>query len=123
MNGGIRTIKLGNLEPKRDFIHTSDMSNAVDMLMQKFDKGIDIFNLGRGVEYSVVEIVDAFSRQLNEEIKIEVDAARIRKTERMHLLADISKLKSFTGWEPKISIDEGIRTLVGQSLNFKMTAW
>jgi UDP-glucose 4-epimerase len=123
LNSGIRTIKLGNLEPKRDFIHTSDMANAVDMLLQKFDKGIDVFNLGRGIEYSVVDIVDAFSRQLNEEIKIEVDQARVRKTERMHLLADISKLKNFTGWEPVISIDEGIKTLVGQSLNLKMSAW
>ncbi|MDB5137972.1 MAG: putative NDP-sugar dehydratase or epimerase/NAD binding domain 4 [Mucilaginibacter sp.] len=121
LNSGIRTIKLGNLEPKRDFIHTTDMSAAVDMLMNKFDKGIDVFNLGRGIEYSVVEIVDAFSRQLNEEIIIEVDPLRVRKTERMHLLADISKLKNFTGWEPKVSIDEGIKTLIGQQLDFKMS--
>jgi UDP-glucose 4-epimerase len=121
LNSGIRTIKLGNLEPKRDFIHTTDMSAAVDMLMNKFDKGIDVFNLGRGIEYSVVEIVDAFSRQLNEEIIIEVDPSRVRKTERMHLLADISKLKNFTGWEPKVSIDEGIKTLIGQQLDFKMS--
>jgi nucleoside-diphosphate-sugar epimerase len=30
----------------------------------------------------------------------------------MHLLADVSKLKSFTGWKPKLSLDEGIRTLL-----------
>jgi nucleoside-diphosphate-sugar epimerase len=60
---------LGNLEPKRDFIHTYDMARAVRMLMEKFDSGIDVFNLGRGIEYSVVEIVQAFSRQLGEEGK------------------------------------------------------
>lgn len=123
LNSGTRTIKLGNLEPKRDFIHTSDMSNAVNILMEKFNQGIDIFNLGSGIEYSVIDIVDAFSRQLNEEIKIEIDPQRVRKTERMHLLADISKLKNFTGWEPKISIDDGIKTLIGQSLNLRMNAW
>lgn len=120
LNSGMRTIKLGNLEPKRDFIHTADMSNAVDMLMNRFDKGIDVFNLGRGIEYSVIEIVDAFARQLNQEIKIEVELSRVRKVERMHLLADISKLKNFTGWEPQISLDEGIKTLIGQPLNLKM---
>ena len=123
LNSGTRTIKLGNLEPKRDFIHTSDMSNAVNILMEKFNQGIDIFNLGSGIEYSVIDIVDAFSRQLNEEIKIEIDPQRVRKTERMHLLADISKLKNFTGWEPKTSIDDGIKTLIGQSLNLRMNAW
>ena len=108
---GNRKIKLGNLTPKRDFIHTYDMANAVNILISKVDSGINIFNLGRGIEYSVTEIVDSFSKALGENIEIEVDQARVRKVERMHLLADITKLKSL-GWEPVIGIDEGIKTLV-----------
>lgn len=112
INSGLRKIKLGNLEPKRDFIHTYDMAKAVILLLENFAKEIDIFNLGRGIEYSVVDVVKAFERQIGEEILIEVEPARVRKVERMHLLADISKLKSLTGWEPTISLDEGIKTLV-----------
>lgn len=112
INAGMRTIKLGNLIPKRDFIHTYDMANAIHLLINKFIKGIDVFNLGRGIEYSVTDIVDAFERQLGQKIAIEVEPARVRKVERMHLLADISKLKAFAGWEPKINIDEGIKTLI-----------
>jgi UDP-glucose 4-epimerase len=112
INSGLRTIKLGNLTPKRDFIHTYDMANAINLLINKFTKGIDVFNLGRGIEYSVTEIVDAFERQLGERIIIEVEPARVRKVERMHLLADITKLREFAGWEPKINIDEGIKTLI-----------
>lgn len=111
INKGARKIHLGNLTPKRDFIHTSDMANAVFTLLEKVDKGIDTYNLGRGIEYSVTEIVDAFAKELGESIEIEVDPSRVRKVERMHLLADISKLKSI-GWEPKIGINEGIRTLI-----------
>lgn len=111
LNAGMRKIKLGNLTPKRDFIHTSDMANAVHTLLHKIESGIDTFNLGRGIEYSVTEIVDAFSRELGETIEIEVDPARVRKVERMHLLADVSKLTSI-GWSPLIGIDEGIRTLI-----------
>ncbi len=109
--GGNRKIKLGNLTPKRDFIHTYDMANAVRILLEKTGDGIDTFNLGRGIEYSVTEIVDAFSVAIGEPIEIEVDPARVRKVERMHLLADVTKLKSL-GWKPKISIEEGIKTLV-----------
>ncbi|MFL5763734.1 MAG: NAD-dependent epimerase/dehydratase family protein [Bacteroidia bacterium] len=109
---GKRTIKLGNLTPKRDFIHTHDMANAIRLLLDKFNEGMETFNLGRGIEYSVSEIVEAFERQLGEKITIEVEASRLRKVERMHLLADISRLKAFTGWEPKISIDEGIKTMI-----------
>jgi UDP-glucose 4-epimerase len=109
---GKRTLALGNLDPKRDFIHTHDMSTAILSLLEQFQSGYDVFNLGRGEEYSVREIVAAFSRELGEPVTIEVDPDRVRKVERMHLLADVSKLKSFTGWEPKISLDEGIRTLL-----------
>jgi UDP-glucose 4-epimerase len=112
INAGKREISLGNLEPKRDFIHTYDMARAVRMLMEKFDSGIEIFNLGRGIEYSVVEIVEAFARQLGEEVKIVQDPNRMRQSDRLHLLADVSKLKNYTGWEPEWGIDEGIKTLI-----------
>ncbi len=114
INTGKRTINLGNLTPKRDFIHTYDMARAVRLLMEKEIHGIDIFNLGRGIEYSVTEIVEAFERELGEKITIEQEQSRIRKTERMHLLADVSKLKAATGWEPERSIDDGIKTLINK---------
>ena len=112
VNSGLRTIELGNLEPKRDFIHTYDMARAIFMLLDKFDSGIDVFNLGSGQEYSVIDVVKEFENQLGEEIMIKVDQSRVRKVERMHLLADISKLKAFMNWEPEISLSEGIKTLL-----------
>ena len=60
IKNGTRIINLGNLEPKRDFIHTFDMSKAVRGLIEKSESGFDIFNLGRGIEYSVKEVVKAF---------------------------------------------------------------
>jgi len=116
VNAGKRTIDLGNVKPKRDFIHTYDMANAIDKLMSTDIEGVEVFNLGRGIEYSVEEIVAAFERELGEKITINVDPARVRKTERMHLLADVSKLKQRTGWEPEWSIDDGIRTLIAKSV-------
>lgn len=63
---GKRVIKLGNLTPKRDFIHTYDMAAAVETLLTHVEGGIHTYNLGRGIEYSVTEIVDAFSKAINE---------------------------------------------------------
>jgi nucleoside-diphosphate-sugar epimerase len=90
------------------------MAAAVDTLVGANRPGLEVYNLGRGIEYSVTEIVEAFERQLGEKIEIETDPARVRKVERMHLLADVGKLKAL-GWEPRIGIDEGIATLVGKS--------
>lgn len=108
---GLRTIKLGNLTPKRDFIHTYDMASAVRKLIAMEKMGYDVYNLGRGIEYSVVEIVEAFERQIKEKVNIEVDPQKIRKVEREHLLADVSKLKDI-GWEPEWGIDDGVKNLI-----------
>lgn len=113
---GARTLQLGNLDPKRDFIHTTDMARAMEALLKAGITGYDVFNIGRGIEYSVREIVTAFERQLGEELAIEVDPTRVRKVERMHLLADVSKLKRATGWEPQWGIDEGVRTLLTEDV-------
>jgi UDP-glucose 4-epimerase len=118
VNWGLRTIELGNLEPKRDFIHTYDMARAIFMLLDQFDSGIDVFNLGSGQEYSVIDVVKEFENQLGEEITIKVDKCRVRKVERMHLLADISKLKAFISWKPEISLSEGIKTLLNVEFDF-----
>ncbi|MBS1581548.1 MAG: SDR family NAD(P)-dependent oxidoreductase [Bacteroidetes bacterium] len=109
---GARTLKLGNLDPKRDYIHTADMGRAMGALLDKALQGFEVFNIGRGIEYSVREVVEAFQRQLGEELRIEVDPARVRKVERPHLLADVRKLKQATGWEPQWSIDAGVATLL-----------
>ena len=60
--------------------------------------------------------MESFERQLGEKLTIEVEPARVRKVERMHLLADVSKLKNATGWEPKWGIDEGVRTLLTEDV-------
>ena len=109
---GKRKIQLGNLDPQRDFIHTSDMSLALRLLLEKFDTGIDTFNIGSGVEYSVREVVQAFERAIGESIEIQVDPARVRKVERQHLCADIQKLTEFLDWAPTISLDQGIQKLI-----------
>jgi UDP-glucose 4-epimerase len=80
------------------------MASAVVKLLRLSDSGYDTFNLGQGIEYSVTEIVEAFETHLKEKIIIETDPARMRKVEREHLLADVTKLKKIAGWQPEWGI-------------------
>jgi UDP-glucose 4-epimerase len=114
LKSGKRTIHLGNLEPMRDFVYTFDMAELVIRLIEKFDSGYDVFNIGRGEEYSVLEVVKQFQQALGESIRIEQDPSRIRKVERMHLLADVSKVVSFTGYSPQMTLQEGIKHLMNE---------
>jgi UDP-glucose 4-epimerase len=113
---GARLLRLGNLDPKRDFIHTDDMSSAMLALLDITTDGYQVVNIGRGVEYSVREVVEAFERQLGEKLTIEVDPSKVRKVERMHLLADVAKLKELTAWQPRWSIDEGVASLLKEDV-------
>jgi UDP-glucose 4-epimerase len=112
VKSGLRTIQLGNLEPMRDFIHTSDMAEVVFRLIMDQHINKDTFNIGSGMEYSVLEVVKEFEHAIGEKIEIVQDPARIRKVERMHLKADISKVHAQTGWSPKIDLKEGIKLLM-----------
>jgi UDP-glucose 4-epimerase len=115
---GVRKIKLGNLEPKRDYIHTTDMASAMRLLLARKAEGCEVFNLGSGLEYSVREVVDAFSAALGEAIEIEVDPARVRKVDRPHLVADIRKLKAAIDWKPLVSLENGIREILKEDRTY-----
>ena len=55
-------IPLGNIKPKRDYIHTSDIAEAILTLCLSDIKQYHVFNVGSGVEYSVEELVAMVSQ-------------------------------------------------------------
>ncbi len=112
IKAGIRTIQLGNLTPKRDYIHVQDVAEVVNKLMNQWDKGYGVFNVGSGQEYSVIEIVEAFEEALGEKILVETDVTKVRHVDRMHLVADITKLKNTLNWTPSFNIRDAIKELL-----------
>ena len=112
INSGQRKIKLGNLDPRRDFIHTEDMSRALVMLMEHELSNVVTVNLGQGKSYSVREVVAAFEKALGEQIEIEQDAGRVRKSDRPNLQANISRISQLIDWKPRWTLTEGVQTLL-----------
>ena len=114
VRAGKREIELGNLTPKRDFIHVSDATAALMTLLQHADDGYNKYNIGTGNEYSVREVVEKTSNALGEEITIRQDDERVRESDRPHLQADISRMRSIFGWEPRVEFVEGLSELLQQ---------
>ncbi|MCS7231878.1 MAG: NAD(P)-dependent oxidoreductase [Elusimicrobiota bacterium] len=111
---GRRELKLGNLTPRRDYIHVDDVCDAIVSLLSNMKSGT--FNIGTGCSYSVKEVVDVVSEILNENIKIVQDKKKVRKVEREDLVADISKIQNEIAWRPKISFKTGIKNLLETNL-------
>tara|TARA_Y100000031_G_scaffold123334_1_gene138630 strand:- start:289 stop:1221 length:933 start_codon:yes stop_codon:yes gene_type:complete len=103
-------IPLGNLKPKRDYIHVDDIARAFLNLTIKHEKikGFDIFNVGSGKEYSVNDLIKMIQNIIGKKLTVQKSDDRVRKLERMHLVSDISKIKKVIGWEPKITLDKAL---------------
>ena len=107
-------LKLGNVSPKRDYIHAADLADASYTLVNHAnDETVDTVNLGSGLEYSVEELVELFGGALGRKIHIESDPERILKNDRPHLCADVSKLHGKYGWKQQHSLQEAVSELVG----------
>ena len=109
---GIRQLSIGNLEPRRDFVHVDDVCRAIQILVGSTTDGYHVFNVGSGVQHSVREVIAAVQKVSGLDISIAQEPKRVRASDRPHLLADISKIRAETGWEPQISLVDGLQELV-----------
>lgn len=109
---GDRHIELGNLYPRRDYIHVEDIAEGLFALgMMETEEPIDIFNIGSGVEFSVGELVEACGKAIGEYIKIESVASRRRKYDRPNQLADLTHVKAKSGWAPKRNLHQALEEI------------
>lgn len=88
----------------RDFIHVSDVARAFYKAAESNLRGCAL-NVGSGIEESINSIADRMGASHRNYLKK-------RKGESNRSLADISKIKRELNWEPKISIIEGLESLL-----------
>ncbi len=97
--------------PKRDYIHVEDIVEAIiaaiDNQTDKFEK----FNLGTGKSYSVKEIIEIVRGFFNSDIEY-ICTHEIRANEVLDTIADISKIRKELHWQPKISIQDGLKKML-----------
>ena len=115
---GERTVTLGNLEPRRDYIHTSDLAAALICALDHEQNGYEVFNIGTGKEYSVKAVVEICENILSQHIEIKQSPHLTRKVDRLHLCANIDKIRGAIGWEPKVGINETLKGLLEAGVEY-----
>ena len=94
----------------RDYIHVVDLAGGhVKAVNNSLDgkKGVQIFNLGTGKGYSVLDIVKAFSKAYGKELPYKI--APRRPGDLAVCFSDPTKAKEVLGWEAKRGIDDMCR--------------
>jgi len=90
---------VGDGEQTRDFTFVTDVVNAVLVAAESNLSG-EIFNVGSGATVSVNHIVELLGGE-----KVHIPK---RPGEPDSTFADISKIRTELGWEPQVSIEEGV---------------
>ena len=91
----------------RDFVHVSDVVNAVLSSMTGPTPANEVINVGSGVATSVLEVATQLSRVLGAEPQIKV-TAEYRLGDIRHNVADIGRLRTALGYTPQVSLVEGL---------------
>ena len=94
---------VGTGEQRRDFTHVEDIVDGLIRCSKQPFKG-EIFELGRGVNFSINEIADMFGKDYPKKY-IEQRPGEYDVT-----LADYSKAKNKLGWTPTRNIEDYLKT-------------
>jgi len=100
----------GDGSQTRVFCHVSDSIKAI-LALSMNDKTIgEVFNIGGKGEISILDLAKLIIKQTNSRSDITFteyeDAYATGFEEMARRVPDISKLSSFTGWEPKLGLDK-----------------
>ena len=104
----------GDGSPMREFLHVDDLAEACFVCMRDYNDPEPI-NVGTGTDVTIRELASSISNVVGFKGNMHWDADKPNGTPRKVL--DVSKIKSL-GWEPKISLEDGIRSTYEWYLDF-----
>lgn len=107
-------IIIGNTTPTRDFTFVTDtVKGFIKMAESENAIGKEI-NLGSGREICIADLIKKIGSLVGRDITIEHDKKRFRppKSEVERLCANNSKAREILGWEPTVSLTDGIKKTI-----------
>ena len=114
MKAGSNCIRLGNIWPKRDYIHVRDAARgfAAAALEGEIAPAECItVNLGTSRQHSVADILDYLRETSGIHVTVEEDPSRVRAVDRPYLGAAIRLIEERFGWSPRHTVQEAIEAL------------
>jgi GDP-4-dehydro-6-deoxy-D-mannose reductase len=110
-------LKVGHIDDRRNFTHVRDMVEAYWISTEKCAPG-ELYLIGSETADSIYTFRQALEMLIGmskvKGIKYEIDAKYVRPTQVPRLIADASKFREATGWEPKISFE----TILTETLDY-----
>lgn len=97
----------------RDYIDIRDVALSIlksaNKLLDEQDKRNEhqIFNIGSGKDYSILEVIETF--EIVNNCKLKKDIHSLRKGQFPYIVANISKAMELLNWRPKYTLEESLK--------------
>jgi len=108
---GARVVKVGNLDPVRDFLDVRDVAAAYVALLGRGAPG-EIYNVASERGVALRELFDRLAAIVGVDAIAESDPEFMRPADIPTLVGDSGKIRAATGWAPAIPFDQTLRDLV-----------
>ncbi|UFS69346.1 SDR family NAD(P)-dependent oxidoreductase [Geomonas sp. RF6] len=112
LSGG--ELRLGNLTPTRDYTFVSDTVDGF-VRIARCDAAVGrAVNVGSGAEISIGGLAEKLAGIVGREVDVVLDRQRVRpaESEVNRLLANNALALELFGWQPRVSLDEGLNKVV-----------
>lgn len=108
-------VMWGTGNARREFLNVDDMAAACLFMMDHYE-GETFINIGCGEDYSIRELGETVARLTDFKGKIERDTTK--PDGMMKKCMDVTRMKEM-GFEPRISLEEGIKHVIEEYKQFK----
>lgn len=111
LHAGATEIKLGSTTPTRDFNYVDDTARGFISVAES-DRALGhVVNIGSGREISIGDLAELLVSVSGKDAKVIADESRVRpdNSEVERLLCDNTRAREWCGWEPQVSLEEGLR--------------
>lgn len=110
-------VRLGALEPTRDLTYVTDTAAGMIAAADASDVVGETINLGTGEQISIGDLANRIFELLERSgvhahIEHDADRVRPRDSEVERLCSDPSKAKRLLGWEPEVSLTDGLTATI-----------
>lgn len=98
----------------REWLYVTDTCRAIFSLLEHFPVNVagEVFNIGSGVEKSVLEITGSIAGLLGLDAEDMIDRVNDRPGHVERHRVDWSKIHRVTGWEPAVGLEEGLKRTI-----------
>jgi nucleoside-diphosphate-sugar epimerase len=106
-------IRVKDLSPRRDYLFIDDLVAGLERTLRA-PEGLRVFNFGSGSSYSVKEIIDIAQMIAKTRLAVLCEESP-RINEIADVCADISRARTQLGWQPRVTLREGLESMLAAS--------